>query len=145
MDNYKEIIVRSPNENYYKCSAVVWDDVVKEVMRRKAKGQKTNLFSGDDEYEASCVKRKQPLKKKNLGSYGLGAKHGGACFTRREAECMVLLLNGKTTNSIAAILELSRSTVIDYIKNMKIKVGCRTKLELINLVSVSEFPKNVNF
>lgn len=123
------------------------DDLLNQVMRMKSSGKRALLLSDEEQGSVynTNIKKYKVFRKRSLVAYGLGSKYGDAYFTRREAECMVLLLNGKTTNSIAAILELSRSTVIDYIKNMKIKVGCRTKLELINLVSVSEFPKNVNF
>jgi DNA-binding CsgD family transcriptional regulator len=66
-------------------------------------------------------------------------------FTKREAECMVLLLRGKTINSVANILKLSPRTVEYYIKNMKSKLGCRTKFELIDLVYASEFMNNIDF
>jgi DNA-binding CsgD family transcriptional regulator len=116
-----------------------WNDVVVEVMKRKANGQKTSLFS-EKEHDISARK-----KSKRLPAYVLGAKHGNTYFTKREAECMVWLLKGKTINSIAALLELSPRTVEYYIKNMKTKIGCRTKFELIDLVYASEFMKSVDF
>jgi len=58
---------------------------------------------------------------------------------------MIWLLKGKTINGVATILELSPRTVEYYIKNMKTKVGCRTKFELIDLIHASDFIKNVGF
>ncbi|MEI8055402.1 MAG: helix-turn-helix transcriptional regulator [bacterium] len=75
--------------------------------------------------------------------YKLGAKHGGRYFTKREAECMACLLKGKTIANVAAILKLSPRTVEYYIKNMKAKLLCRTKFELIDLVRASEFMENL--
>ncbi|CAL7961747.1 hypothetical protein GAMM_250068 [Gammaproteobacteria bacterium] len=58
---------------------------------------------------------------------------------------MVWLLKGKTINSIAVLLDLSPRTVEYYIKNMKAKIGCRTKFELIDLVYASDFMESVDF
>jgi DNA-binding CsgD family transcriptional regulator len=123
-----------------------WDDIVKEVVKRKANGKKASLLS-DEEYEAAYVKTNKDRlpQKRILAAYGLGAKYGKTYFTKREAECMVWLLKGKTINSVATILKLSPRTVEYYIKNMKTKVGCRTKFELIDLIYASDFTKNVDF
>lgn len=126
---------------------MLWNDVVKEVMKRKANGRKASLFSEED-CDNHCIvnAKKQNLSvKRPLASYGLGDKYGKIYFTRREAECMVWLLKGKTISSVATILKLSPRTVEYYIKNMKTKLGCRTKFELIDLVYASEFMKGVDF
>lgn len=126
----------------------VWSDVVKEVMERKACGKKACLFDDSDkEYGDFYVelRKKQRAKKNVLAGYKLGAKYGNAYFTRREAECMVCLLKGKKIKDVAMILRLSPRTVEFYIKNMKDKVCCRTKFELIDLVNTSEFMKHIDF
>jgi DNA-binding CsgD family transcriptional regulator len=125
---------------------MLWNDIVKEVMDRKANGQKACLLN-DEEREFSCIDtgKNDLLEKRSLAAYGLGAKYGNMYFTKREAECMTWLLKGKTINSIATILNLSPRTVEYYVKNMKAKIGCRTKFELIDLVYASEFMKSVNF
>jgi DNA-binding CsgD family transcriptional regulator len=122
-----------------------WEDLVMEVMKRKEHGQKANLLS-DDNYAFYVKKReKQSYKKKILAVYELETKYGRRYFTRREAECMVWLLKGKTVNSVAALLKISPRTVEYYIKNMKNKVGCRTKFELVDQVYASDFMRNVDF
>lgn len=125
---------------------MVWDDILKEVMQRKAKGQRINLLSEEDQNNSYAETKALKLsKRRSLAVYGLGAKYGSLYFTKREAECMVLLLRGKTINSVATKLNLSPRTVEYYVKNMKIKVGCRTKFELIDLIYASEFMKNIDF
>ena len=122
---------------------MLWNDILKEVMERKANGQRTDLF-GISEYKPSCIntrKNHQP-DKKFLATYKLGPKYGNRYFTKREAECMILLLKGKTLDSVATILKISPRTVEYYVKNMKSKIGCRTKFELIDLVYASDFMKN---
>ena len=119
-----------------------WTDVIEEVVKRKAIGKKAGLLSEDEGVDSYT--KKLP-KKRVLAVYKLGAKYGDMYFTKREAECMVWLLRGKTINGVATILQLSPRTVEYYIKNMKIKVGCRTKFELIDLVYASEFVRNLDF
>jgi len=136
------------NENHDKRASYVWSDVLNEVMQRKADGQKAGLFNtSDDEYEAYYIETKKKLlaKKSSLIRYRLGAKHGNKYFTKREAECMACLLKGKTIANVAATLKLSPRTVEYYIKNMRTKLACRTKFELIDLVRASEFMKNLDF
>ena len=123
-----------------------WDDILKEVVKRKANGKKAGLLS-DEDHDTSYIKTNKDRlpQKRVLAAYSLGAKYGKTYFTKREAECMVWLLKGKTINSVANILRLSPRTVEYYIKNMKIKVGCRTKFELIDLIYASDFMKNLDF
>ena len=126
----------------------VWRDVISEVKKRKATGQKTSLFSiSDQEYEASYaeMEKKKLIKIGCLARYSLGTKYGDVYFTRREAECMVWLLKGNTIMNIATILNLSPRTVEYYMRHMKAKIGCRTKFELIDLVRASDFTKYVDF
>lgn len=71
--------------------------------------------------------------------YGLGEKFKDVYFTKREADCMTRLLRGKTIEGVAKELDLSPRTVEFYIKNMKKKLNCKTKFELIDLVLESDF------
>lgn len=123
------------------------DDLLREIMEGKASGKKIKLLSDVERtgnYSAS-TRKKQPTRVKPLVVHGLGSKYSGAYFTQREAECMVLLLKGKTIDSVAALLKLSPRTIEYYIKNMKAKLGCRTKFELVDLVYASDFMHNVDF
>lgn len=122
--------------------AMLWNDVVQEVMRRKVAGKTSGLLSNDKIITTNKVKN-NVIGGRALAVYGLGAKYGDLYFTRRESECMLWLLRGKTINGVALVLKLSPRTVEYYIKNMKNKLGCRTKFELIDLVYTSEFMKSV--
>lgn len=122
--------------------AMLWNDVVQEVMRRKADGKTSGLLSDNKKIITNKVKN-SAIGGRNLAIYGLGAKYGDLYFTRRESECMLWLLRGKTINGVAIVLKLSPRTVEYYIKNMKNKLGCRTKFELIDLIYTSEFMKSV--
>ena len=121
-----------------------WANLLKEVLARRATGRKFSLAGGDEQnqYCGSCHEIGQ---QKTLKAYSLGGKYESVYFTRREAECMACLLRGKTVGNVAAALKLSPRTVEYYIKNMKSKLGCRTKFELIDLVFATDFEKNIDF
>lgn len=53
-------------------------------------------------------------------------------FTSREQDCIHLLLNGKSAKETGAILQLSHRTVESHLFNIKKKLNCRTKLEVIS-------------
>lgn len=53
-----------------------------------------------------------------------------AAFSKRQSECVDLLLSGKTTKEIANHLQLSPRTIEHYINTIKNKFGCKNKTEL---------------
>lgn len=123
------------------------DDLLIEIIKEKASGKRAKLLSDAEQmpnYKTGEKKNKN-TKINSLVVYGLGSKYSGTYFTKREADCMFLLLKGKTINSVASILNLSPRTVEYYIKNMKSKLGCRTKFELVDLVYASDFMQHVTF
>jgi LuxR family quorum-sensing system transcriptional regulator SolR len=54
-----------------------------------------------------------------------------ATLTKRQLECSYLLMQGNTIKEIATTLGLSTRTVEDYLSNVRSKLGCRNKTELI--------------
>ncbi len=55
-------------------------------------------------------------------------------LTRREAQCGLLLIKGKSMVTIGKTLRLSTRTVEFYVQNIKNKLHCRTKRELVNVI-----------
>jgi len=55
-------------------------------------------------------------------------------FTNRERSCLTQLLKGNTSKQIAASLKLSTRTIEFYINNIKNKLGCQTKSELVRQI-----------
>jgi len=136
-----ETITNFPGKTHQKQDGFTWDDVTDEV---RTNSQKTGFSEDGDTFRTEAEKKQVPKKRVGI-LVGLGAKYSTEYFTKRETECMVWLLRGKTIVSVAAILKISPRTVESYIKNMKEKFACRTKFELIDLVRASDFIKNVNF
>lgn len=111
-----------------------WNALLEEVLNKSAKKiVYPSVESGNANHP------------KELKKIYLGLHFPGIYFTNRESEVMVQLLQGKTISAVAGTLQLSPRTVEFYVKNMKSKLGCRTKSELIGKVFVSDFIKNVDF
>lgn len=119
-----------------------WDAVLKEVLNKKSK---SHVFTFNKTSEEEGLEKLTPGVPKQIKKYFLGLEYKNAYFTNREAEVMVQLLQGKTLQAAADFLKLSPRTIEFYVKNMKTKLACRTKSELIGKVFASEFVKNVGF
>lgn len=64
----------------------------------------------------------------------LGEKYPGIYFTERERQTIFYFLQGKTTAQVGVCLNLSPRTVEYYLKNMKSKLNCQRKSELIGKI-----------
>lgn len=56
-------------------------------------------------------------------------------LSAREKQCAHYLLNGMTAKEIGLKLGLSFRTIEAYIENMKMKLRCRNKIELVILLT----------
>lgn len=71
-------------------------------------------------------------KNKNLNdSYSIIKKYNFNDLTKRESEIIFYLLMGKTARMIAKILYRSHRTIEHHIDNIKYKMNCKTKSDLI--------------
>ena len=77
----------------------------------------------------------------NRKLYFIGGNFPDIYFTAREAECMALLLKGKSIKSTSIVLGLSARTIGYYIKTMRLKLGCNNKSQLIEKVFTTDFCK----
>lgn len=77
--------------------------------------------------------------------YNLGKNFPGVYFTRREAQIAFYFIQGASTLESAKSLDLSRRTVEFYTNNMKIKLGCRYKSDLILKITQSDFLELIDF
>lgn len=67
----------------------------------------------------------------NEGNLRLGDFFGNSYLTKRELTVFKLVLLGKSSKVIAKILKLSYRTVEGYIDNIKLKLQCKTKGDII--------------
>ncbi len=115
-----------------------WDKVLEEVKNRNINSESrlTNINCAAD------GKRKyvrKDLSNPRKPKAGVPEEKQEVQFTRREADCLVHFLQGKTANETGLALGLSQRTVEYYVKNMRQKVGCRTKADLIRIVRDEDF------
>jgi len=125
---------------------IYWDQVIREV-ENKHSAKFAFTFTNLAEIRARKLARKrchrkQVIKKTKMRSSLLGKKHPKVHLTPREAECMELILCGKTNGQVGKALKLSPRTVEYYVGNLKHKLNCRSKSELIGKVRDTPFEKN---
>lgn len=90
----------------------------------------------DGEGEDKEISRSSVVPRKH---YLIDENDASAYFTYREAQCMAQIMRGKTIKAAAQAIGLSPRTVEYYLKNMKAKFKCRTKSELMQLISLTDF------
>ncbi len=119
-----------------------WEMVLNEVLRRD-EVQSFNFTNHgclgmvDDEEKLRVMRSTQ--KPRVRKEYGLGQQYLNVHFSQREADCMVLLLEGMLVREVAEELGLSVRTAEYYVLNMRAKLGCQTKVELLDVVAKSDF------
>lgn len=59
-------------------------------------------------------------------------------LTQRELSCVAYLLQNRTAAETAQLMNLSKRTVESYLDNIKNKLGCNTKLELVKILASSK-------
>ncbi len=116
-----------------------WKQIRHEWENRK----NSNCFFAFTEFHKDCkeeiaedLPKRRPSKKNRVH---LGPEFNDKYLTEREAECVELILEGKTYQKAAEELDLSKRSVEFYINNTKQKLGFRTKKELILKLKNSSF------
>ena len=126
-----------------------WDQVLQEVLNKNNPDFQFRLTNIGEyrlrEIISKNITQLKSCKRRSVKLYFLGPKYKNIYFSRREAESMLNILKGRSIPQVAKRLKLSPRTVEYYIKNMKLKLSCRTKADLIEMVLVSDFLKNVDF
>ena len=79
------------------------------------------------------------LKASNKSNFWVLGGNEITKLTCREAQCLWQLRQGQSAKQTAINLNLSPRTIEIYIKNIKEKFKCRTKLELLSKINGSEF------
>ena len=59
------------------------------------------------------------------------ASHSSFSLTARQQDCAYLLMQGMSAKAIAKELKLSYRTIECYLHNLKVRLGCKSKTELI--------------
>lgn len=105
------------------------------LMNQQEEGYRLPI---SDKLDSTCQNRIDPKiedrqKEPFLASIGYKAEWNLArSLTQREKECLKHLLEGKSIKGIATTLSLSPRTVEYYLVNVKNKIGCWNKEELVS-------------
>ena len=118
-----------------------WQSVINEIFNQYADDYPFHFTSiyehhRDEgaEHTASKVVREKPVK------HILNADKGWY-LTGRELQCITGFMDGMTIKAVANSLSLSPRTVEFYLKRIKDRFGCRTKVELLNLLRQFDLQK----
>jgi DNA-binding NarL/FixJ family response regulator len=128
-----------------------WQQVLNEVLNRQDPKQRAFFTCVKDYTKPSpssspmlTLAEPSPPKKivkapALLKKYGLGKAFPEVFLTRREAQVAFHLTQGLSVAKVAETLNLSRRTVEFYVNNMKCKLSCKSKSELVMKIMQSEF------
>jgi len=114
-----------------------WNAIVQEVINKQ-----NPTFS----FRFTNTKRKRYQRRGknnrfNPERYYLDSPYQHVYFTPQEAACLFYCRKNSRYKMIARYLGISARTVEFYLKNMRRKLSCRTKKELLNLATKARFFK----
>jgi DNA-binding CsgD family transcriptional regulator len=91
-------------------------------------------------YEKMQIAKALFLNKTPISRYAIeSGDSNGIKITQREIGCIIHLLQDKTAKETAQLLNLSHRTVESYIDNIKIKLNCDNKVELVRKLKQDKF------
>ena len=124
-----------------------WEAVLNEVKHR---GDETFHFKFTDLgrcmlRERTRELRHRPAEQKKSANpvYYLGGEFADLYLTKREAETFYYLVQGQTIPEVGRSLDLSARTVEFYVKNMKLKIGVKSKKELLDKLRHTDIMKQL--
>jgi DNA-binding CsgD family transcriptional regulator len=121
-----------------------WDVVLQEVLNKHSPGY-VFIFTNLADHLPRKAIRQEGKKPRCNKTYFLGAKYQNIYLTQRETECVLYLLTGLTVKIVAEKLGLSTRTVEFYINNIKAKLKCRTKTQLLSHIKNSQLLDIIDF
>jgi DNA-binding CsgD family transcriptional regulator len=96
--------------------------------------QDSSSLSGLEKLKADFLAA-TPIKRVAVDTKELSAVN----LTQREVECIHYMLNYKTVSESASMMNLSQRTVESYLENIKNKLSCNTKSELLQLLRANPY------
>lgn len=115
-----------------------WESVLQEVLH---KGDENYHFRFTDIGRSLVKERTRKQRQQRpfadngaVSMFFLGDSFPGVYLTKREAQSMYYLLQNKTIPQVGKLLALSARTIEFYVKNMKLKVGAKTKRHLLDVI-----------
>lgn len=122
-----------------------WLNILEELQHYREPGYVclyTNLREQghfEDKYEVDDDLEPNALTPPTRTQFFLCGLPNNLHLTKREAECIFFLLRGFTIKKVASTLDLSPRTVEFYLKNVKHKLACKKKNEVLHLIRQTSF------
>ena len=120
---------------YFKDQAGKIIDIV-DSQKRIYLEDKSSLDSAKEDGQG-IAKIQNFIDQTVIKRFPLTTERGVVFISKREAECVRHLSSSKTVKEIAKAMDLSPRTVESYLNNIKNKLNCSSKLEIINLFEKS--------
>lgn len=79
----------------------------------------------------------------NTPHYSLNNNENKYKLTDREYECVFLLIRGKSAKEIGTLLSLSKRTIESYLENIKNKMDCKNKAEILVKAVLSGYHNHI--
>ena len=125
-----------------------WEAVLDEVMHKEDESFQFRFTDIGRSLlrERNRQQRQAPTEKPRPTTqmYFIGDAFEGVYFTRREAQTLFHLLQGKTIPEVGRSLNLSARTIEFYVKNMKLKIGVKSKVELLDKLRHTDIIKQLD-
>jgi len=100
-----------------------------------------NSIDYNDKYVYSQNEITNALKEMRVRKYKLKSRGvNNVVLTSRELDTIFCLIDGMTAKESATVLNLSQRTVETYFENIKLKLNCFTKSEILDILGKDGFP-----
>ena len=122
-----------------------WESILNEVKNKNNRSFRfiyTNLGMRDQVKQRG---RAAHGKKRVVKTYYLGEPYQDLYLTEREAQCVFYFCRGFSNVKIAGALELSPRTIEYYFKNIKQKLSCKSRTELMEKLINNELIQQLKF
>lgn len=119
-----------------------WNAILNEVAQKEIPKNIfsfTNVGRLKDETNKVIIRAKPippafKIRSSKTVHYSLGPRYPGLYLTQREAECMFWLVQELTISEAGMRMDLSARTIEFYVKNMKCKLNCASKKQLVEKI-----------
>jgi DNA-binding CsgD family transcriptional regulator len=121
----------------------LWQDVLASALKKEQK--KLNSVNAGKPRSPQTRKTNNTVvfQKRNKRYYVIGEGDKKLYFTEREIDTMKSLLQFHTIPQAALHLGISARTLEFYVKNLRSKLSCQTKDDLIEYISKENFLKEL--
>lgn len=119
----------------------------KEIIKKGDKQENRLILEKKQIRTHACselIKKKDFFDKMNINKFFFA----NCILSRREIECLILLLRGRTAIEIGGLLNISSKTSESYIEKLKNKLHCNSRAELFDAaysMRVHELAKDISF